>query len=131
MVCDGLAGPGKRHAQDGRASCHEVPSQSSTERPSSANPRPRISRRSTLRPSSSTSTVSNVHYLSEIYSGQPISGPGIWNYVEYRALEGFVFAVTPFNFTSIGGNLPTAPALMGKHRAVEAGVERRLLRRTT
>lgn len=55
----------------------------------------------------------NVHYMEQIYSSQPISAPGMWNYVEYRALEGFVFAVTPFNFTSIGGNLPTAPALMG------------------
>jgi 1-pyrroline-5-carboxylate dehydrogenase len=48
-----------------------------------------------------------------IYSDQPWSAPGTWNRVEYRALEGFVFAVSPFNFTSIGGNLPTAPALMG------------------
>jgi 1-pyrroline-5-carboxylate dehydrogenase len=55
----------------------------------------------------------NTHYMQQIYSQQPISGPGMWNYVEYRALEGFVFAVTPFNFTSIGGNLPTSPALMG------------------
>ena len=55
----------------------------------------------------------NVHYMEQIYSGQPVSSDGVWNYVEYRALEGFVFAVTPFNFTSIAGNLPTAPALMG------------------
>ena len=55
----------------------------------------------------------NVSYLDEIYSGQPVSSPGMWNYVEYRALEGFVFAVTPFNFTSIGGNLSTSPAIMG------------------
>jgi 1-pyrroline-5-carboxylate dehydrogenase len=55
----------------------------------------------------------NTHYVEQIYSQQPISGPGMWNYAEYRALEGFVFAVTPFNFTSIGGNLPTSPALMG------------------
>ncbi len=55
----------------------------------------------------------NAHYMQEIYRGQPQSAPGIWNRVEYRALEGFVFAVTPFNFTSIAGNLPTAPALMG------------------
>ena len=46
-------------------------------------------------------------------SEQPISAPGMWNRLEYRPLEGFVFAVTPFNFTSIAGNLPTAPALMG------------------
>ena len=55
----------------------------------------------------------NASYLQEIYAGQPISDAGMWNHVEYRALEGFVFAVTPFNFTSIAGNLPTSPALMG------------------
>jgi len=55
----------------------------------------------------------NAAYLQQLYSDQPISVRGIWDMVEYRALEGFVFAVTPFNFTSIGGNLPTAPALMG------------------
>jgi 1-pyrroline-5-carboxylate dehydrogenase len=55
----------------------------------------------------------NVHYMREIYTKQPASAPGMWNTMEYRALEGFVFAVTPFNFTSIAGNLPTAPALMG------------------
>ena len=55
----------------------------------------------------------NAHYMQEIYAGQPVSSPGIWNYVEYRALEGFVLAITPFNFTAIGGNLSTSPALMG------------------
>ena len=55
----------------------------------------------------------NVSYLPEIYGQQPQSAPGVWNFVEYRALEGFIFAVTPFNFTSIAGNLPTSPALMG------------------
>ena len=55
----------------------------------------------------------NAHYMTEIYADQPISAPGIWNRVEHRPLEGFVFAVTPFNFTSIAGNLPTSPALMG------------------
>ncbi|MDX2001219.1 MAG: L-glutamate gamma-semialdehyde dehydrogenase [Chitinophagales bacterium] len=55
----------------------------------------------------------NVHYMTEIYQQQPISSPGVWNRMEYRPLEGFVVAITPFNFTSIGGNLPTAPALMG------------------
>ena len=44
---------------------------------------------------------------------QPSSAPGIWNMIELRPLEGFVFALTPFNFTAIAGNLPTAPALMG------------------
>lgn len=55
----------------------------------------------------------NVKFMQEIYQQQPISSRGIWNRVEHRGLEGFVFAVTPFNFTAIAGNLPTAPALMG------------------
>jgi 1-pyrroline-5-carboxylate dehydrogenase len=55
----------------------------------------------------------NVHFLSEIYRQQPISGPGIHNRMEYRALEGFVLAITPFNFTAIGGNLPASAALCG------------------
>lgn len=55
----------------------------------------------------------NVHFQQQLYAIQPISAPGQWNRLEYRPLEGFVFAVTPFNFTSIAGNLPTAPALMG------------------
>lgn len=55
----------------------------------------------------------NVHYLREIYSMQPVSSPLIWNRVEYRPLEGFVFAITPFNFTAIAGNLPASPVLMG------------------
>jgi 1-pyrroline-5-carboxylate dehydrogenase len=55
----------------------------------------------------------NVAYMRTIYEQQPISSAGIWNYVEYRPLEGFVFAVTPFNFTSIAGNLPSSPAIMG------------------
>ena len=55
----------------------------------------------------------NAHYLGQIYAAQPESDCGAWNYVEYRPLEGFVFAVSPFNFTAIGGNLPSAPALMG------------------
>lgn len=55
----------------------------------------------------------NVQFLTEIYSQQPESAPLTWNRLEHRPLEGFVFALTPFNFTSIAGNLPTAPALMG------------------
>ncbi len=55
----------------------------------------------------------NVAYAEEIYRQQPQSSPGCWNRLEHRALEGFVLAVTPFNFTSIAGNLPTAPALLG------------------
>ncbi len=55
----------------------------------------------------------NVRYAQEIYEKQPESSPGVWNFVQHRPLEGFVFAVTPFNFTAIAGNLPTAPAIMG------------------
>src|SRR5213592_2736013 len=55
----------------------------------------------------------NVHYAERIYAEQPLSVSGVWNYLDYRPLEGFVYAITPFNFTSIGGNLPTAPAIMG------------------
>ncbi len=56
----------------------------------------------------------NVQYMSEIYAEQPsANAKGIWNRLEYRPLEGFVFALTPFNFTAISGNLPTAPAMMG------------------
>jgi 1-pyrroline-5-carboxylate dehydrogenase len=55
----------------------------------------------------------NLQFMLRIYDEQPTSAPGTWNRMEYRPLEGFVFAVTPFNFTSIGGNLPTSPALMG------------------
>jgi 1-pyrroline-5-carboxylate dehydrogenase len=55
----------------------------------------------------------NVAYARQILAEQPISSPGVWNRVEYRPLEGFVLAITPFNFTAIAGNLPTAPALMG------------------
>jgi 1-pyrroline-5-carboxylate dehydrogenase len=55
----------------------------------------------------------NAHYAEQIHAVQPISAPGTWNALEYRGLEGFVYAITPFNFTAIGGNLSTAPALMG------------------
>ena len=55
----------------------------------------------------------NPYFMQRVYQEQPFSSPGAWNRMEYRPLEGFVFAVTPFNFTAIGGNLPTAPALMG------------------
>lgn len=55
----------------------------------------------------------NVHFLSEIYKQQPVSSPGMHNRMEYRALEGFVLAITPFNFTAIGGNLPTSAAMCG------------------
>lgn len=56
----------------------------------------------------------NVHYMQQIYMGQPMyNAPGTWNQLDYRPLEGFVFAVTPFNFTAIAGNLTSAPAMMG------------------
>ncbi len=55
----------------------------------------------------------NAEYLVRIYEEQPVSSQGVWNRMEYRALEGFVFAISPFNFTAIGANLTTSPALMG------------------
>lgn len=55
----------------------------------------------------------NVHFMGQIYNEQPESSPGVWNRIEYRPLEGFCFALTPFNFTAIGGNLPTSMAMMG------------------
>ncbi|MBX7202121.1 MAG: L-glutamate gamma-semialdehyde dehydrogenase [Bacteroidia bacterium] len=55
----------------------------------------------------------NVHYMTEIYREQPVSSPGTWNRMEQRPLEGFVFALTPFNFTAIAGNLPSSVAMMG------------------
>jgi 1-pyrroline-5-carboxylate dehydrogenase len=55
----------------------------------------------------------NVHFMQEIYKNQPISGKNTWNRLDWRPLEGFIFALTPFNFTSIAANLPTAPAMLG------------------
>ncbi|MGY2124629.1 L-glutamate gamma-semialdehyde dehydrogenase [Nocardia gipuzkoensis] len=55
----------------------------------------------------------NVHFARRILADQPMSAPGVWNQMDYRPLEGFVYAITPFNFSAIAGNLPTAPALMG------------------
>src|SRR5438067_535747 len=55
----------------------------------------------------------NVAFGRRLVAEQPISSPGVWNRLDHRPLEGFVYAVTPFNFTAIAGNLPTAPALMG------------------
>src|SRR6185436_10588012 len=55
----------------------------------------------------------NVQYAYEIYNQQPLSSKGVWNRVEHRPLEGFIFALTPFNFTAISGNLPTSAAMMG------------------
>src|SRR6266849_790648 len=55
----------------------------------------------------------NVHFAERLYREQPESAPGAWNRLDHRPLEGFVYAITPFNFTAIGGNLPTAPALLG------------------
>jgi 1-pyrroline-5-carboxylate dehydrogenase len=55
----------------------------------------------------------NVYFMQQIYQDQPASSPGVWNRIEYRPLEGFTFALTPFNFTAIAGNLPTSMAMMG------------------
>src|SRR5258708_5401321 len=56
----------------------------------------------------------NLHYAERLDAEQPLSPAGQWNALEYRPLEGFVYAITPFNFTPIGGNLPTPPAIMGR-----------------
>src|SRR4051794_32783283 len=56
----------------------------------------------------------NVQFMTRLYAEQPISSPGVWNRLEYRPLEGFVFAVSPFNFTAIGGKLAGSPAPVGK-----------------
>ena len=66
----------------------------------------------------------NVAFAGELYAEQPLSSQGMWNQTDLRGLEGFVYAVTPFNFTAIGGNLPTAPALMGGTTGLEAGRHR-------
>jgi 1-pyrroline-5-carboxylate dehydrogenase len=55
----------------------------------------------------------NVHFMTEIYNEQPVSSPGVWNRLEWRPLEGFIYALTPFNFTAIAGNLPSSCAMMG------------------
>src|SRR5690606_4263032 len=55
----------------------------------------------------------NTYFMTQLYAEQPMSSPGMWNRMEYRPLEGFTFAITPFNFTAIAGNLPTSMALMG------------------
>ena len=68
----------------------------------------------------------NVYYAQRIMDEQPISPKGMWNQLQYRGLEGVVFAVSPFNFTSIGGNLPTSPVLMGCTAILETGHYRHL-----
>ena len=70
----------------------------------------------------------NVEFMTRIYAEQPVSSPGVWNRMEYRPLEGFVFAVSPFNFTAIGGNLTSVAGADGQHGRLEAGVDRGALR---
>ena len=62
----------------------------------------------------------NVAFARQILADQPISSPGVWNRTDYRPLDGFVYAITPFNFTAIAGNLPTAPGADGQHGDLEA-----------
>src|SRR4051812_49536985 len=62
----------------------------------------------------------NVHFADRIYREQPESAPGVWNRMDHRPLEGFIYAITPFNFTAIGGELPTPPAPKGKAGVWEA-----------
>ena len=70
----------------------------------------------------------NVEFMLRIYAEQPVSSPGVWNRMEYRPLEGFVFAVTPFNFTAIAGNLPGSYGADGQHGRLETGDDRDVLR---
>ena len=65
--------------------------------------------------------------MLRIYAEQPLSSPGVWNRLEYRPLEGFVFAVSPFNFTAIGGNLTDVAGADGQHGRLEARVDGRAL----
>ena len=67
----------------------------------------------------------NVHFAERIYREQPESAPGAWNRMDHRPLEGFVYAITPFNFTAIGGNLPDRAGAHGQRRGLEAGRTRR------
>ena len=69
----------------------------------------------------------NVEFMTRIYEEQPVSSPGVWNRMEYRPLEGFVFAVTPFNFTAIAAQPPDVGRADGQHGRLEAGVDRRVL----
>ena len=69
----------------------------------------------------------NVEFMTRIYEEQPVSSPGVWNRMEYRPLEGFVFAVSPFNFTAIGANLPGERRADGQHRRLEARLHRGVL----
>ena len=85
----------------------------STRRRCSASPRPCTRPRSTRRASSPTSGGSTWPSPGRSSASSPSAPPGVWNRMDYRPLEGFVYAITPFNFTAIAGNLPTAPALMG------------------
>ena len=73
----------------------------------------------------------NVHFARRLLAEQPQSAPGMWNRMEYRPLEGFVLAITPFNFTAISGNLPTAPALMGNTVVWKPSVTQQLDRKST
>ena len=70
----------------------------------------------------------NVEFMTRVYSEQPLSSPGVWNRLEYRPLEGFVFAVSPFNFTAIGGNLTSSAGADGQQCHLEARVDGRALR---
>ena len=119
-----VGGSRGRVPQGRGAARHDVARRRSTRRRCSVSRRRRTSPRSTRRASSWTSGASTSSYAQEIYDDQPLSDRGVWNQLDYRPLEGFVYAVSPFNFTAIGGNLAGAPALMGNTVRLEAGVER-------
>ena len=109
-----LRRPRRHPAQGRRAAVRARGAPASTPRRCSARARRPTRPRSTPPASSSTSGGSTSHFARQILEQQPpLNAKGIWNRSDYRSLEGFVYAITPFNFTAIAGNLPTAPALMG------------------
>ena len=109
-----LRRPGRDHPQGRRPAGRALAASASTRPPCWASPRPRSRPRSTPRASSSTSGASTCTSPGRSSpSSRSPTRPGVWNRTDHRPLEGFVYAITPFNFTAIAGNLPTAPALMG------------------
>ena len=110
----GLGGSRRRRPARRRAARHDLARRRSMPRRCSGSRRRRI--QSEIDAASRDDRLLALQRLASrrsCYNEQPVSSPGMWNQMEYRALEGFVYAITPFNFTAIGGNLTTAPALMG------------------
>ena len=113
LVADALARACRDLPARRRADRRARGARRSTPRRCSTSRRPPTRPRSTRPARRSTSSASTPSTSSRIYEEQPVSSPGVWNRIEYRPLEGFVLAISPFNFTAIGANLTTSPALMG------------------